>query len=240
MNEWIAPRRGRSGGSTVSDVHLPAVRAARLRTPSWRDARLLIGVLIVLLSVVAGARVVALADRTVPVYAAAVALPSGHVLTQGDLTAVRVLLGAGTAHYLTARASPPTGLVLARPVGAGELVPLAALGAASSITRRPVGIPLPEPRPVGLQPGTPVDVWSSAKETADGATGYRAPVRIAVGVEVYAVSRADPGQLAGTGESVQVLLEEGELRSVLDALANGAKLVVVPAPGGVPLPEGHA
>ncbi|HEY6794409.1 MAG TPA: SAF domain-containing protein [Kineosporiaceae bacterium] len=220
----------------MSNPQLPAVPATRLRRPSWRDARLLVGVLIVLLSVVLGARVVALADRTVPVYAATAALPSGHVLARTDLQVVRVRLGSGTAPYLSALRSPPLGLVLARPVGAGELVPLAALGAASSITRRPVGIPLPEPRPVGLQPGAPVDVWSSAKDSAGGTTGYRSPVRLVAGAEVYAVSRAESGLVAGAGESVQVLLEEAELRSVLDALANGAKLVVVPAPGGVPAP----
>jgi hypothetical protein len=198
---------------------------------------LLAGLLIVLLSVLAGARVVALADRTVPVYAAAGALPSGHVLSRPDVRVARVHLESGTASYLSARRSLPAGLVLVRPVGAGELVPLAALGAASSMTRRPVSIPLPAPAPVGLQAGSPVDLWSSAKESGDGATGYRPPIRIATGAEVFAVSHAGAGLTAATGDSVQVLLEEDELRAVLDALANGAKLAVVPAPAGPELPE---
>jgi hypothetical protein len=189
-------------------------------------------VLIVLLSVVVGTRVMALADRTVPVYAATGALPSGHVLSGGDVRVVRVHLGSGSAAYLSAGRSLPAGLVLARPVGAGELVPVAALGAPGTMTRRPVSIPLPSPPPVGLQPGAPVDLWSSAKETEEGAAGYRPPVRIATGAEVFAISRSGSGLGVATGDSVQVLLEESELRSVLDALANGAKLAVVPAPGG--------
>jgi len=215
----------------VSDVQVPA---ARLRRPSWRDSRLLIGVLIVLVSVVAGARVMALADDTVPVFAAATTLPSGHVLAAGDVRVVRVRLGAGAAPYLSAGAGLAKGLVLARPVGAGELLPVAALGAPGSMTRRPVSVPLPAPLPVGLQPGMSVDLWSSAKETGDGASGYKPPVRIATGAEVYAVQQSGAGLAVATGDSVQVLLEEGEVRAVLDALANGAKVALVPAPGGVP------
>ncbi len=50
---------------------LPTPVASRLRAPSWRDSRLLVGVLLVVLSVVLGAVVVARADDRVPVYAAA-------------------------------------------------------------------------------------------------------------------------------------------------------------------------
>ena len=218
----------------MTDLQVPVVPAARLRRPSWRDSRLVIGVLIVLLSVVIGARVVSLADRTVPIFAAARALPSGHVLVAGDVRAVRVHLGPGTAAYLTAAQPLSPGLVLSRPVGAGELVPAAALGALGSMTRRPVGIPLPSPAPVGLQPGLAVDLWSSAKETGEGASGYSPPARIATGAEVYAVTPAEAGLGALTGGGLQVLLEESELRLVLNALANGAKLAVVPAPGALP------
>jgi hypothetical protein len=213
----------------VSEVRVPA---NRLRRPSWRDSRLIIGVLVVLLSVVLGARVMALADDSVPVYAAAGTLPSGHVLAASDVRVVRVHLGAGAATYLSARSPLRHGLVLARPVGAGELLPVAALGAPGSLTRRPVSIPVPAPLPAGLQPGVPVDVWSSAKEAGTGESTFRPPVRIATGAEVFAVSDGGSGLAAATGTSVQVLLEEGELRAVLDALANGARLAVVPQPGG--------
>lgn len=217
----------------MSDVH---VSAARLRRPSWRDSRLLIGVLIVLVCVVVGTRVMALADRTVPVWAATGTLPSGHVLVDSDVKVVRVHLGPGAADYLSAGHVLQPGLILGRPVGAGELLPMAALGAPGSMTRRPVTVPVPAPMPAGLQPGSAVDLWSSAKETGDATSGgYRPPIRIATGAEVYAVSRAGAGLAAATGDSVQVLLEEGELRAVLDALANGAKVAVVPAPGGIPV-----
>ena len=49
---------------------LPTPTASRVRAPSWRDSRLLVGLLLVLLSTVLGSVVVARADDRVPVYAA--------------------------------------------------------------------------------------------------------------------------------------------------------------------------
>lgn len=215
----------------MSDVRVPAVR---LRAPSWRDARLLIGVLIVVSSVVLGARVVAAAGHTEPVFAAVADLPSGHQLGPDDVKVVAVHLGSGAAGYLSARAPLPPGTVLVRPVGGGELVPSAALGSVTALARRPVAVPVPAPLPVGLRPGAAVDLWSSAKETGTGVTGYAPPVRVAQGAEVFAVAAAGVGLASSGTTNVQVLLEEGELRAVLDALANGAKVAVVPVPGGAP------
>lgn len=214
----------------MSDVRVPAVRLTR---PSWRDGRLLVGVLIVLSSVVLGARVVAAAGRTEPVYAAVGDLPSGHQLTESDLRVVPVHLGSGAAGYLSARRPLPAGSVLLRPVGSGEIVPAAALGAAAALTRRPVTVPVAAPLPSGLQPGAGVDLWSSAKQAGAGTPGYAPPVRLAQAAEVYAVTTAPAGLGSGGGAGVQVLLDEGQLRSVLDALANGAKVALVPVPQGV-------
>jgi hypothetical protein len=218
----------------VSEVRVPALR---LKPPSWRDGRLLVGVLIVLSSMVLGARVVAAAGRTVPVLAAVTDLPSGHRLSASDVRAVPVHLAAGVAGYLPARAGVPVGGVLVRPVGAGELVPTAAVGDASVLALRPVAVPVPAPLPEGLRPGAGVDLWSSAKQVGAGETGYAPPVRIAEGAEVSAVTVTGTG-LGGTGTTtVQVLLDERQLRSVLDALANGAKIAVVPAPRAATAPE---
>lgn len=217
----------------MSDLHVPA---SRLRRPSWRDSRLLIGVVLVLASVAIGARVVAAADETVPVFAAASTLTSGHPIGRNDLRVVRVRLGSGTAAYLSARVTLPDGLVVTRPLGEGELVPRTAVGVATDLTRRPVAIPIPAPLPDTLRPGASVDVWSSTKETGAGSTGFRAPVRIAKAAEVFAVNAPGVGLASVQNSAVQVLLEEVELRAVLDGLANGARLAVVPALGTSPVP----
>lgn len=212
-------------------VHdLPQPRAARLRRPSWRDSRLLVGVVLVLASVAVGSRLVASLDRTVPVWAAASTLPSGRVLAAADLQAVNVHLGSSVSAYLTADRPAPVGAVLQRTVGAGELVPSAALSSAGTGDRRAVSIPVAAPVPEALRAGAAVDVWSSAKETTGTTGGYRAPVRLAQGAPVVAVTGEGSQLGVARGASVQVLLPPDQLTAVLDALANGAKVALVPGP----------
>jgi hypothetical protein len=217
----------------------PAVPAARLRRPSWRDTRLLVGVVLVLASVALGSRVVALADDTRPVYAARTTLPPGTTLTADALVVARAKITGTPGRYLAADRPIPVGQVVLRQVGPGELVPVSSLGAASALSRRPVTVPLDGPVPAGLVTGALADVWASerSRETAGGAQ-YAEPRRIAQGVEVFHVA-ADGGSLsAAAGTSVEVLLDESELSSVLDALANEARTAVVPVPGSAPAAGG--
>src|SRR6478735_2422730 len=71
---------------------LPGPTPRRVRPPRWLDLRLVLGVLLVLGSVLLGARVVTAADATVPVWTAAGNLAAGTRLTAGDLVAVDVRL----------------------------------------------------------------------------------------------------------------------------------------------------
>jgi SAF domain len=210
-------------------------RAARLRRPSWRDTRLLVGVLLVLASVALGTMVVATADETTPVLAAATGLGPGHRLVDGDLRVVRARLSGPVADYLKADAALPDGAVVLRPLGAGELVPASAVGPPAALTRRPVAITVTTPLPDGVRPGAQVDLWASARDPAATAgAAYRAPVRLAVGAQVSAVTVPEGGLTTGSGSAVQVLVAQSELATVLDALANEARLAVVPIPGSAP------
>ena len=219
---------------------LPAATAARLRRPSWRDARLLVGLVLVLASVALGARVVALADDTIPVYAARVALPPGTALSADDLVVARARITGTRGEYLEAGDPLPESQVLLRQVGAGELVPLSAVGSVSALTTRPVMVPLDGVPPAGLVTGALADVWASERSTGTG-TGatYGAPKRIARDVEVFHVVEDDRSLSAASGASVEVLLDEAELPLVLDALANEARTAVVPVPGSAPASGGE-
>lgn len=105
----------------------PATRAAR---PGWRDPRLWVGVLLVAVSVVAGARILAAADDSVSVWTLATDVGPGAVLTTDDLVAQRVRFADSEqlAGYFTVDDELPADLHLVRGVGAGELLPRAALG----------------------------------------------------------------------------------------------------------------
>ncbi len=226
------------GSASVTAAGLGApgpVPAARLRRPSWRDTRLVVGLLIVLVSVAVGARVVAAADDTHPAYVASTTLVPGRALTQADLRVVRVQLGGAGGGYLRPGGPLPAGATVLRTIPAGELVPVSAVGPATAVAVRPVTVPMDEGLPAGLQVGSRVDVWSSARDPAAGGTVYRAPVRLADAAEISSLVAAGSGLTLAQGAAVQVLLGEAELRAVLDALANGARIVLVPAPGA-PVP----
>jgi hypothetical protein len=83
-------RRARSGSTTpaAGSAATAAPPAERGPRPRWRDGRLLVGLLLVLLSVVIGARVVATADASAPWVSVRTDLPAGHVLTGADLATI--------------------------------------------------------------------------------------------------------------------------------------------------------
>ena len=97
--------------------------ASRLASPRWLDTRLVVGVLLVLVSVLVGARVLSSADRSQQVWVATRELPVGTVLAEGDLQRGQVRLLERTGLYAAAGAQPPVGYVVRRGVGRGELLP---------------------------------------------------------------------------------------------------------------------
>jgi len=134
-------------------------------------------VAIVAVSVVAGARLLAAADETVPIWSAATDLAAGAAFDEADLasTAVR-LTGDELAHYLRVGDPLPEGVLL-RAVGAGELVPAGAIGPAevSGTVQLPISVD-PEQVPPSVVAGAVVDVYL----VREGATGE--PALSAVGV----------------------------------------------------------
>lgn len=96
--------------------------ASRLVRPGWLDTRLVLGVLMVLVSVVVGARLLAGADRSQSVWVAARDLPAGARLAPGDVRPGEVRLFDNGERYLAAAGDPPVGYLLARGAGADELL----------------------------------------------------------------------------------------------------------------------
>ncbi len=141
----------------------PDVQAAtRSSTPGWRDPRLWIGVVLVAGSVVAGARILSGADDMTTVWAASSDLVAGQTLTADDLTATRVRFddGGDQQHYLPVDDELPGALTLDRPLTAGELVPVGALGEEADDSTVAVSIAVAaEHVPTGLVRGSHVDVW---------------------------------------------------------------------------------
>lgn len=208
--------------------------AGRLATPGWLDTRLVLGVLLVLVSVVVGARVLASADRSTLVWSTTRDLAAGAALAADDLAPAQVRLFGSSDGYLPASGDPPLGYLLERPVAAGELLPLRALARpGDDDERRLVTVPvLPGHYPPSLARGQQVDVWSSP----DPAAGVDSADATLV-LERLTVEQAPEagGSLSGATpeRSVVLVVPPDDVEVLLTALAQGRiDLVRVPDAGG--------
>ena len=134
--------------------------AVRTRTPGWRDPRLWIGIVLVAASVVLGARLLASSDDTVGVWAARTDLPAGASIGADDVVVEQVRMpdSGGLASYLSAEEPIADGTTVLRTIGAGELVPRAAVGERSSTVEVPVAV-APDQVPGSVSAGSVVDVY---------------------------------------------------------------------------------
>ncbi len=216
--------------SVADAVAFPAVTepsspaASRLRQPKWTDARLVAGVLMVLVAVVAGAAVVSAADRSVLVWAVRRAMRAGTTVERDDLVARRVrLFGDDRGRYVDVRRGDPAGRVLTRDVGEGELLPTAALADPNAKpATRIVGVPIDRAHALGgeVERGDLVDVLATRKTAGGGFTTY-AVVR---NVRVDRVSRPSGGFGAGRGELVVLLEVEPAQALTVAAAVQSAEL----------------
>lgn len=215
---------------------LPTPAASRLRAPSWRDSRLLVGVLLVVLATVLGALVVARADDRAPVWAAAHAVTPGQRLTADDLTVVRVQLGDTSSGYLPADRALPADTYAVRELRAGELVPRTAVGSAASVGVQQVALQVDATSAAALSRGTLVDVYLNRPQEGTGGVGvarYAGPERVLERVSVAGVAEED-AVLAGAEQTrpVRVMVPRDAVRDLVAAVDDGARITLVPVPGG--------
>lgn len=219
-----------SAGSGAPPRSLTPPAATRSRSPGWRDPRLWVGVVVVAGSVLLGARVVGAADDTVTVWAAAEELAPGATLAADDLVAVRVRFAdeADLAAYLPTGEELPADATLTRGVGAGELVPTAALGAAedTGLLQLPIAVE-PEQLAGAVSSGTRVNVYLVARGGSD--RGYDSGEPVLEDVAVLDATLADEGYAAsGLRRLVLAVPEEdasrfyGLLGSLSDPLVSVA------------------
>lgn len=217
----------RSPASDAPPEVLPGPTPRRVRPPRWLDLRLVLGVLLVLGSVLLGARVVGAADATVPVWAVTGDLAAGTRLDAGDLRAVDVRLGDAVDAYLST-GTHPEGRALGRAVRAGELLPRAALDVPTELVQ--LALPVQSGYvPPGLERGQVVDVYAVADPTA-GASGVAdgSVTPVVRSAPVAAISGRSEGVLSTPTTAVQVVVSiaAADAPDVLAAIA-GRPLVVV-------------
>lgn len=214
-------------------VELPKPTAVRLHRPSWRDNRLIVGVLLVLLSMTVGAKAIAAADDTVPMYAAVASLVPGQPVTQSDVKLVEVQLGLEVRRYVAADHDIAPGTFALRDVRPGELLPTSALGTRTAIDLKPVSVPVDGGSAAQLSAGSVVDVWVNAKDPGSTAEKYGKPVKTLQAAPVARTPDTTGGGLgAARGTTaVQVMVPESAVEALIAAIDQGAKITLVPVPG---------
>ena len=200
------------------------------------DLRLVIGLLLVAASVAAVTMLVGAADRRITVYAAADSLAPGDRVEAEDLVERSVALDGAEGLYLRVGAVPAEGMIVAQPVAAGQLVPLSAAGSVDGERATSLVLQLAGPVSTVVETGTLVDVWGVA--VGDGQPGEST-----TGTPVVLVSQAtvvrvleDETLIAGAGgaaSTVEVLVPRSRVARLLQAIAHGDALAVVPS--GLPL-----
>jgi hypothetical protein len=218
----------------MSDLPIPT--ASRVRAPSWRDSRLLVGLLLVLVSTVLGSVVVARADNRVPVYAAKDDVAPGQRLTEADVVRVDVLLGDGAAGYLAADRPLSDDTWSLRAIGPGELIPVSGVGSAAAVEVQQVALLVDATSAAALAAGSVVDVYVNRPEegTTVGLPRYAGPERVLEAVSVVRVAGEDAvlGASADT-RAVHVMVPRESVRDIVADVDLGARITLVPVPGGV-------
>ncbi len=159
-------------------------------------------------SVVVGARVLAAADDTVQVWAVAADLGAGDRVAEADLVAHRVRFDDEEQldGYFTVAEELPADLELVRGVGAGELLPRAAVGTAGAngTLELPIAVDL---LPSSVGPGSVVDVQVTGRAQTRPATDVAGPTLTEVTVVDVVASEAS---LAAGGKRQLVLAVEAD------------------------------
>lgn len=219
--------------SVVSDTSA-SPWAERLRRPRWTDPRLLVGMLLVVVATVVGARLVAGADDTAPVWAAASEVRAGEAVRADALVVSRVRIadGGDESLYLPAGETPPTGVFL-RDLAAGELVPASAVGTETDGEGADLSLAVEVgDAPADLSAGDVVDVWAVPGESvAAGLVGSEQRAltaeRVLDGVSVVSVTQP-AATLGGTAREVLLRLDSAtaDLGAPLASLSGGTPVLV--------------
>ncbi len=200
-------------------------------TPSPRrrrhvDVRLIIGLVLVTASIASVVGIVTAADDGEEVLAAPRLLTAGELITVDDLEVRRVSLGIEGHGYLRPDDIPLEGVVVARTVGTGELVPVAAVGDSRGPSATTLVVALSTAIGATVRPGDPLDLWSAP---ALEAGRFGAPAVIASETQLVRVVVDDGIVSAGQAGRVELLIARRDVARILHALANGDALSAVPS-----------
>lgn len=196
----------------------------RARRAFWGDIRFLIGIALVILSIVGVWLIVSSARQTTPVLQADRTIAQGEALVSDDFHIVEVSLGAVIDGYLAPQDLQP-GMVAARTLTNGELLPITAAADAQSSRTTSIVIESSVAIPESVAVGTPVELWFAP--AVPDSDEFDAPRILVADVVVASIPKAD-GMLAQRSSMLEIVIDRADVADVLAAITGGAALSVVP------------
>jgi hypothetical protein len=194
------------------------------------EPRLVAGLLLVAGSVAVGGRLFSVAGGSYQlVLTARHQLVPGERIGAADLSTARVQLKNLAGRYLSA-GSAAAGYVVIRAVGAGDLIPAAALAQPGQVAAtQVVDVPVPDGHaPPDLTAGQQVDVYVTDRTPDGGGNGQVSLVVPAAAVQ--SVSGGDALSAGGTGLDVELSVPATVVPKLIHAVENGEiDLTTVPA-----------
>jgi hypothetical protein len=189
------------------------------------DPRLLIGIVLIAASTTGVWALVSGLDDSVEVYAARGTITPGTRIDAADLDTESVRLGATAGRYLAPGDLPDGGLVVTRTIEAGELVPDSAVDEVDRTGLATVVVPSRGALPSGLGAGATVDVWAARRIDRDR---FEPPAVLVAGAEIAGIQEPE-GMVTSEGASVELLIPREKVAALLEALASGDAIDLVPA-----------
>lgn len=186
--------------------------ATRLRRPTVKDPRLVVGILLVALSVWLGVWAVDNAKDLSVAYVAAQPIVAGQAVTQEHLRPVEVNLAAQGSQYVSVPLDADHNYIATTTIGEGQFVPTASLAHDQTYATRVVALSTSTVLPSNVTVGTTVELWAAPR----GASPNEAPPSlIASDLVVAQLPSSDQGFSAASGQTVHVVVPAEQVSDVL-------------------------
>jgi hypothetical protein len=186
----------------------------------FRNSRLAMGFALFIIALTAANLISKEANRTVLVWATTGELAPGQIIQESDITPASVLLAQSAKNYLSASAEIVGTTVLTK-ISAGDLIPVAALGAGENVVNQrlvPLTIEISD-LPISLVRGDLIDLYAISKSNAKEAI---APALLASAITVEQVLERNNSGVV----SVLVILENEQVLPTLNFLTDSRLILV--------------
>lgn len=187
--------------------------------PLWRDPRLLGGLALIAVSILACVWLVAQARAGVSVYRATRSIAVGEVLDSTNTALVDVRVDAGP-YLLEGELAP--GAFAKRSMSEGELIARASTTDETDQNLRRFVVTVADGLPSSAKPGDAVELWAlPSQREAD------AESRVLTSATLVRILDEEQS-LARSGSRIEILVESGSLSQILDATSGRESLAAVP------------